>query len=54
MAADNGHDNHVADPLGTVHHEIGSVAHGHNVNKSVWTLVIEQLILEKEPVGHST
>ena len=33
-------------------HEIDCVAHTHHV-KSVWSPVIEHLVLEKEPAGHS-
>ena len=45
-------DYHMID---TVHHEMDSVTHIHHVYKSMWLPVIgEQLILEKEPAGHST
>ena len=30
------------------------MVHNHRVYKSMWSLVIEQLALEKEPVGQST
>ena len=52
MAADNAH---VRDPLDTVHHEMYSVVHSHYVHKSVpWPVIVEQLILEKEPADQST
>ena len=41
----------VADPLDTVHHEMDSVVCGRHVYKSVWSPVIEQLILEKDPAN---
>ena len=48
-------DSYVADPLDTVHHEMDSLAHSHYVYKSVWLpVIVEQLVLEKEPAGQST
>ena len=45
----------IADPLDTVHHEMGSVVCSHHVYKTVWSPVIgEQLVLEKDPVSQST
>ena len=45
-------DIRVADPVDTsVHHEMDDVVRSHHVYKSVWSPVIEQLILEKEPAG---
>ena len=41
----------VADPLDTVHHEMDSVVCGCYVYISVWSPVIEQLILEKDPAN---
>ena len=42
------------DPLDTVDHEIDSIARGHHVYKSVWLpVIVEQLILEKEPASQS-
>ena len=47
-------DTLVADPVGTVHHEMDSTVRSHHVFKSVQLLVIEeQLSLEKEPAGQS-
>ena len=47
-------DARVADRLNTVHHEIqDSVVRSHHVYKSVWSPVIEQLVLEKEIAGQS-
>ena len=44
----------VVDPLDTLLHEMDSMAHSHNVYKSVWSPVIGQkFILEKEPNGQS-
>ena len=47
-------DAHIEDLLDTVHHDIDSVVYSHHVYKSVWSPVIEQLVLEKKPVGQST
>ena len=44
----------VADPVDTEHHEIDSMVRSHRVYKSVWSPVLEQLGLEKEPVSQST
>ena len=44
----------VAYPLDIVHHEMENVVCSHHIYKSVWSPVIEQLILEKEPAGQST
>ena len=42
-------DNHVADPLDSVHHEMDIVVRSHHVYESVWSPILrEQLILEKE------
>ena len=43
---------HVADWLDTMHHELDSVVHIHHVYKSVWSSVVEQLSLEKEPIAN--
>ena len=48
MAAGNAH---VADSLDTVHHEMGHVVHGHLVYISVWSPIIEQPTLEKDPAN---
>ena len=50
-------DASVTDALATrtVHHEMDSVFHSHNVYKSVWSPVMgEKLVLEKEPACQST
>ena len=44
-------DTCVADLLDTVHHEMDSLVRGHHVYKSVWSPVIEQLLLEKGPAN---
>ena len=43
-------DSRVADPVDIVHHEMDSAVH----YTPVWSLEIEQFILEKEPAGRST
>ena len=40
-------DTYVAHPLDTVHHEMDSVVCSHHVYKSVWSPVIEQLVLKR-------
>ena len=45
-------DTCAADPVDTVHHETDSMVHSHCFYKSVWSPVIEQLVLEKAPAGH--
>ena len=47
-------DARVADRLDTAHHKMDSVIRSHHVYKSVWSPVIEHLILEKEPASQST
>ena len=47
-------DARVADWLHTAHHKMDSVIRHHRVYKSVWSPVIEHLVLEKEPPGQST
>ena len=47
-------DSCVADLLDTVQHEMDSIFRNHHVYKSVWSPVMEQLILEKEPANQST
>ena len=47
-------DTHAADPGYTMHHEMDSAVLGHRFYKSMWSPVIEQLILEKEPACQST
>ena len=47
-------DIRVADPLDTVNHKMDSVVPSHCVYISVWSPVIEQLVLEKKPAGQST
>ena len=48
-------DTSVADPVDTMHLEMGSAVRSQRVYKSVQSPVIgEQLVLEKEPVGQST
>ena len=42
----------VADQLDNMHHKIDSKVHSHHVYKSVWSPVVEQLCLEKEPVAN--
>ena len=49
MNSNGSWDSHVADPVDTVHHEMDSMVRGHCFYTSVWSPVIEQLILEKEP-----
>ena len=44
----------IADLLDIVHHDTDSVVCSHHVYKPVWSPVIEQLVLEKEPVNQST
>ena len=51
MAAD---DTHVADLVDTVHHEMDSTVRSHCVYKSVWSPVIEHLVVEKQPTCQST
>ena len=47
-------DARVADRPNTVHLEIqDSVVRSHHVYKSVWSPVIEQLVLERETAGQS-
>ena len=41
----------IADQLDAVYHEMNSVVCSHHVYKSVWSPVIEQLALEKEPAS---
>ena len=41
----------VTDPHDTKHHKMDSVVCGHHIYKSMWMLVIEQLVLEKEPAN---
>ena len=45
---------HVAHPVDIVHYEMDSVVHSHHVYTFVWSPVIEQLLLEKEPAGQCT
>ena len=48
-------DTRTTDPVDIVHHEIDSTVHSHCVNKSLWSPVIrEQLIQKKEPASQST
>ena len=47
-------DTRVADPVDTVHHEMVSMVCSHRFYKTVYSPVIEQLVLEKEPAGQST
>ena len=47
-------DTHAADTVGAVYHEMDSAVCNHRFYKSVWSPVIEQLILEKEPACQST
>ena len=47
-------DTRVADPVDTMHYEIDSAVHNHQVYKSVWSQIIEQLVLENEPASQST
>ena len=47
-------DTLVADPVDAAHHEMDNMVRSHHVYKSVWSPVIEQLVLEKEPAGQST
>ena len=51
MNSNSNGDSHVADPVDIVHHEMDSVVCTHYVYTTVWSPVIEQLILEKEPAG---
>ena len=45
----------VLDPLDTMHLEMNSMpVYSHHIYKSVRSLVIEQLVLEKEPDSRST
>ena len=54
MNSNSNGDSRVADPVDIVHHEMDSVVRTHYVYTTVWSPVIEQLILEKEPAGQST
>ena len=47
-------DVRVADQLDTAHHKMDSVICSHRVYKSVWSPIIENLVLEKEPTCQST
>ena len=47
-------DAHAIDLLDTVHHEMDSTVQIHHAYNFVWSPVIEQLVLEKEPTGQST
>ena len=47
-------DSRVAHAVDIVHHEMDSVVRSHHVYTFVWSPVIEQLILEKEPAGQCT
>ena len=47
-------DAHAIDPLDTVHHEMDSTVQIHHAYNFVWSPVIEQLVLEKEPTGQPT
>ena len=51
MAAGNAR---AIDPLDTVHHEMDSTVQSHHAFIFVWSPVIEQLVLEKEPTSQST
>ena len=45
----------VAYPLDTVHHEMDGKVCNHHVYKCVWLpVIVEELVLKKEPAGQST
>ena len=54
MNSNGSWDSRVAHPADIVHHEMDSVVRNHHVYTFVWSPVIEQLILEKEPAGQCT
>ena len=54
MNSNSNWDSCVAHPIDIVHHEMDSVVRSHHVYTFVWSPIIEQLILEKEPAGQCT
>ena len=54
MNSNGSWDSRVGDPVDIVHHEMDSMVCSHSVYTFVWSPVIEQLILKKEPAGQCT